>query len=162
MDDVMPRKSQPRQVWWALVFGLNLIVSLFFGWMVTAEGGRIGMAAGVALLWYLGHRLCAISDPFGRALVAGGFVVALTQLFPIAHIFVGIVSVGIAQSLLHEPDSGSSIHSPIAGLIATGSMGVIMMTVAACLGAIGSLMFARRRSAVPAQVPGLYDRQLDA
>jgi hypothetical protein len=165
MDDfTSPWTSHTRPAWWALVFGLNLIVPLLFGWTVTSEGGRIGMVAGVGLLWYLGHRLCAMSDPIGRALVGGGIVVGLAQLFPVAHICVGVASVEVANAVLQQlyPDKG--MQSAIGGLIATGMMGLVMMIVAACIGAIGDKLFRRRPrvAPTPASVSQLYDRHLDA
>ena len=130
--------------------------------MVTSEGGRIGMAAGTALLWYFGHRICAMNDAISRVLVGGGVVVGLAQLFPVAHIFVGLASVGIANALLQQPSSDMGVTSEIGGLIATGTMGLVMMSGASVIGAIGALLFRRRPGVAPASVSQLYDRQLDA
>src|SRR4051812_45955968 len=36
---------------WSVVFAANLVVPLLFGWTVTQQGGRIGMALGTFVLY---------------------------------------------------------------------------------------------------------------
>jgi hypothetical protein len=161
MDGFIPGKSLSRRGTWTPVFALNLMVPLFFGWMVTQEGGRIGMGAGIALLWYLGYCLFGLSEACGRALVIGGVLVAVVQFCPILHILAGLASVGLADALWHGSFADMRINTEIGGFIATLVMGLLMMGVAAVIGAIGSLMFPGQPRVSPAPASHLYDRQLD-
>ncbi len=165
MGAFIPEKPRSRRRIWTLVFALNLIVPLFFGWMMTADGGRFGMAAGIGLLWYLGDRACGWTDGWGRALVSGGFVVALSQLFPLLQIWAGIVGTGIATALERvtsgEPRVGGTLHTELGGLIATGVTGLCLMGVAAFCGGIGVWLTSRRSRVTPQRGSLLYDRQLD-
>jgi hypothetical protein len=163
MDKFIPEKPPSRRGRWTMIFGLNLVVPLYFGDLVTIDGGRIGMAAGIGLLWSLGYRLSGMSDAWGRALLIGGTVVAATQLLPILQIFVGLVSVSLAGAQFRVPVSYMRVKGEIGGFIATFSMGLIMMSGAALVGAIGSAMFPRRPGAEPGPAPAgpLFDRQLD-
>jgi hypothetical protein len=163
MDEFSPEKAPSRLGMWSIAFASNLVVPLFLGWMVTQQGGRIGMGAGIGLLWYLGYRVCGGSDACGRALVIGGILVAATQFCPILQIFTGVMSVGFADHVWPGSFANMGIRTELSGLIATLSMGLMMMGVAAVIGTIGSLMFPGRSrvSPAPAPAPLLYDRQLD-
>jgi hypothetical protein len=165
MGAFIPERPRSRGRIWTLVFVLNLIVPLFFGWMLTADSGRFGMAAGIGLLWYLGYRACGQNDWWGRALVRGGFLVALTQLFPLLQIWAGVVGVGIASALgplvMADTHIGGTIHTGLGGLIATVLTGLSLMGVAAFCGAITVWLTSRRAQTSPAHGSVLYDRQLD-
>jgi hypothetical protein len=161
MDEFIPEKTPSRRDMWSIAFVANLALPLFFGWMVTYEGGRIGMVAGVGLLWYLGYRICGASDACGRALVIGAIPVAAAQLCPILHIFAGITSVGVADAVCHGSFANTGIKTELGGFIATLSMGVMMIGVAAVIGTIGSLLFPRRPRERLVAGSHLYDRYLD-
>ncbi len=163
MDKFIPEKPPSRLGLWTIAFGVNLVVPLYIGCHVTNDGGRIGMAAGIGLLWYLGYRVCGMSDAWGRAMVFGGIVVAPTQLLPILQIIAGVVSVNLAGALTRTSGGDMSVATPIGGLIATLSMGLIMMSGALLLGAIGSAMFPGRPRTGPELAPAdhLFDWQLD-
>lgn len=96
-----PETSEPttyRALWWGLwsnVYLVNLPVPLFFGFLVTSGGGWIGMGCGVIVTWCLGQIVCLWSGTLRKALVIGGCVVALTQLFPVLQ----FILVGIAVDL---------------------------------------------------------------
>ena len=47
MDEFIPEENPSRLEMWSIAFASNLIVPLLIGWMVTQEGGRIGMVAGI-------------------------------------------------------------------------------------------------------------------
>jgi hypothetical protein len=124
---------------WALAFGLNLVVPLVFGWTMTSEGGRFGMAAAVGVLWYLGHRLCEESEECSHTLPIGGFIFAATQVCPILQISSGVLSVGIAIALGQGSDSDwgpPGIRTESGGPIATGLTGLTLIGAAAIRGAI--------------------------
>jgi hypothetical protein len=161
MDEFIPEENPSRLEMWSIAFASNLIVPLLIGWMVTQEGGRIGMVAGIGLLWYLGYRVCVASDGCGRALVIGGILVAATQLCPILQIFTGIMSVGFADHVWPGSFADMGIRTELSGLIATLSMGLMMMGLAAVIGTIGNLLFPARSWVAPAPASHLYDRQVD-
>lgn len=161
MDEFIPEENPSRLGMWSIAFASNLIVPLLIGWTVTQEGGRIGMGAGIGLLWYLGYRVCVASDWCGRALVIGGILVAATQFCPILQIFTGIMSVGFANHVWPGSFADMGIRTELSGLIATLSMGLMMMGVAAVIGTIGNLLVPARSWVSPSPTPHLYDRQVD-
>jgi hypothetical protein len=161
MDEFSPEKAPSRLGMWSIAFASNLVVPLLIGWMVTQQGGRIGMVAGIGLLWYLGYRVCVASDGCGRALVIGGILVAATQFCPILPVFAGLMGLGVAERLWPESFVNMGTKTELGGFIATVVMGLVMMGVAAVIGSIANVLFPRRPRVSPAPASHLYDRQLD-
>ena len=81
-----------RHLGWGIVFALNSIIPLCFGWDVTRSGGRIGMAAATVALWLLGHFVCVKSADVASVLVGGGSCLAMSQVFPIVHLVAGAIA----------------------------------------------------------------------
>ncbi len=164
MDKPTSFTAHERQFLWPVALAINLIVPVMFGLLVTEHGGRIGMVAGIVLLWYLGHRICVINDALGRALVVGGFIVATTQLIPVLQFVSGIVSVGSVVALrlgTAADDEHSEGMTELGGLIATVMTGLALMAVAALCGAIVGWLTAGRLRSKPVSGSHLHDRQLD-
>jgi hypothetical protein len=70
---------------WAAVCALNTVVPLFFGLMVTEQGGRVGMGLGMVVLFAAVWRVCAKFRKLGVFLITGGIIVGFTQLFPVVQ-----------------------------------------------------------------------------
>jgi hypothetical protein len=152
---------------WLCAFTSNLIVPVLFGLLMTRLGGRIGMGAAIALLWYLGHRICGLSVASGRALVIGGFIIAAMQCFPILQIVAGAMSMGLVRVLglgdfsVDDDDPFPSGLTELGGLVAAGLTGLTLMGLAACCGAIVAWLNAERPRVRLLPGSALYDRHVD-
>jgi len=81
-----------RRAWragWALVFLLNVPLPLAFGHAFTEKGGRVGMYAALAAVWWLGHRYLSRATAVRGAVLAGAVLVALTQVVTLARVQMG-------------------------------------------------------------------------
>ncbi|KAJ3058971.1 hypothetical protein HK102_010226 [Quaeritorhiza haematococci] len=74
---------------WTVVVAANLPVPLYFGIMVTSASGRLGMACGVLLIYWLGRRACHVAREAMVAVIYGGWAVAASQFFPVLQIAAG-------------------------------------------------------------------------
>lgn len=108
-DVVSPRRLVTT---WILVFLINLPVPVMFGSSVVASaGGYAGMALGCLLWCGLGLILC-----FGRharhiqATIRGGWLVALTQFYPVLHMLIGLLAGVLVGAVF---DAGSSGRGPM-------------------------------------------------
>jgi hypothetical protein len=123
---------------WAFVLAINMAVPLLFSGSVTEQHGKLGM--GVALLSFLvcGCYLCAYHRKLALALLVGGVLVALTQLFPILQILAGLIGMAVGQSL-GQTSSGADeatphLRSEVGGFVVTLVTGGILIGAAACSG----------------------------
>ena len=136
----------------SLVFLLNLPVPFFWGVTVNEKRNTFFMLAGCAMLLALGCFLCSRSRRIGFSLTAGGRVVALSQLFPMLQITVGVLVVegfGAATGLVKSDEYGAAYESgisPWACLVFTLLTGLILMGIALVLGEIIRWLFYRKRA----------------
>lgn len=122
MSNGQARSDWKWSVWWSAVYAANLPVALFFGWIATEQGGRLGMAAGIAVLWTVGLAVCAWPGRLRQILVVGGWVVALSQMIVLPHIFIGTFALGSWGSIT---GANSGIDGP---LTEVGGFAVTLMT----------------------------------
>lgn len=119
-----PSRLTIRRLAWAAVLAANLPIPLYLGYLCTEGGGRVGMLAGVGLIWLLGHESCRRQPKLASVVIPGGWFVALTQLFPILQFFSGafalrVVSLGLAREGM--PRAGGDLAAFTATLL-TGGM----------------------------------------
>jgi len=153
MGKVAEAPDRPPYRAWLVVFLANLPVPLMFAWNLTMQHGRIGMAVAIVLCWYFGHRVGAKSRWIDRALVAGGIVVALSQVIGILHISAGVMSLEIGSRLgqVTSNEWGPREITELGGLLVTILTGGILMTVAMVCGSVICLIFPDRRPRDPEQ-----------
>lgn len=147
--DPLARKKAgpPHLLWcpslrWALVFILNLIVPLFFGWQETQKSGRAGMFVGILALMIFSSRANSASRPLERAWVLGGSLIAMTQFWPILAMFSGLFALGLTAHVgwaagPHVPE----VTCEAGGLLATLITGGLLMTVSFSVGMFLLLIF---------------------
>lgn len=100
--------ARPTIISWVIVFLLNLPIPVFFGSSVVASAsGYTGMAVGCVLWCGLGILLC-----FGQqakhiqATTRGGLLVALSQFYPILHMFAGLLAGAVVAAVFGAGNSG--------------------------------------------------------
>lgn len=164
MDDPASSESRESQHRWPIAMGVNLFAPIFMALPFTQSGGRIGMAAGIGVFWYLGHRVCAARPGLGRSLVVGGFLFAWSQIFPVVQMITGMTAVVIVSRLgpaCFPRQPGDPGLTELGGLIATLTTGAILATMALIVGALVTM--GRSRPVTPPVAPRslLYDRHID-
>ncbi len=152
---VSDRKGNPRAggftyVAWIFVFAINMAVPLLFSASVTQQNGRSGMLIGTLFLFVLGCYICAANRKLAVALLAGGAVVALTQLFPMLQFIAGSIGMGVGQALGHATflgdDNPPRVTSEYGGFVVTFVTGGVLMAGSLCTGILLQLVrrFLRR------------------
>ncbi len=143
-DETM--KSNQWLISWTVIFGLNLMIPLMFGWGMCDSNGKIGLMLAVALCWGVGVVGLTGERRWGRALAYGGIPVGFSQFFPFAQIYAGIIAIKVydrlsgggeapVQDLPRGPLSGPG------GFVVTCLTGGLLMTAAFALGWIINMIF---------------------
>jgi hypothetical protein len=98
-----------------------------------------------------GHLACRIGPGIAFALVVGGFLVALTQFFPLLHIVVGSLSLYVVSVRGNPPEVSQpyTLHSEVGGFIATALTGLFFVSLALSVGWCLYELFAKPRRFVP-------------
>jgi MFS family permease len=153
------------QMWtfgtWIFVFAINMAVPLLFSSSMTEEHGKLGMAIALLASVACGCFLCAYHRELALALIIGGVLVGLTQLFPILQFLAGIIGTAVGQALglaeFGNDERGPRVTSELGGFVVTLVTGGILITAAALLGmAIRSLIARnRKRRSRPPEAPFL-------
>lgn len=131
---------------WPIVFGMNAIVPALFGWSVSVEHGRLGIALAAAALLAKGWLLCWRRPAWARLLMMGSIPIAVTQIFPIVHFAVGVFALIAAEALGLGHPSPPQLKSELAGFVVT-LLGMLLAgaaLVGALLGMMPGTWFARK------------------
>ena len=91
------RPLRPHFAWFCMVI-VNLPIPLLFGFGVTSDAGRIGMLIGIAAVYVCGFWGCNVMPRIMYRLNVGSILVAVSQLWPMLHMSVGMMAVGISQA----------------------------------------------------------------
>jgi asparagine N-glycosylation enzyme membrane subunit Stt3 len=130
------RAGRGWHVAWAAVFAANLPAPLYLASELDGHAAYwAGVAAALLAALALGHRAVA-RDPAARgALVSGGVVVALTQVFPVVQVYAGIGAAVVAQFVVPEKNEFAR------GFWLTTFTGALLVAVALLCGALVRLVF---------------------
>ena len=133
---------------WLLVFALNVVAPLFFGWNITGSGGRVGMFLAMLVLLALGFWICASARQIGFPLVVGGVAVALSQVFPILQVMAGGLAFAVAEAVgVCAPTKlEPSAETVAAGFIVTMTTGGLLVAASLVAGLAIRAVLALRRS----------------
>ena len=135
-----PRTGGLTYVAWIFVFAINMAVPLLFSVSLTDQHGRLGMSVAAFFLCALGCYICAANRKLAVALLAGGAVVALTQLLPGLQIIAGMIGMGVGQALGHATLGGDSdparMTSEFGGFVVTFITGGILIAGSLCAGVL--------------------------
>jgi len=132
-----PVVTPPTWAWSAVVVA-NLPVTALLGWLITVEMGRVGMACGILLLYWLGYLACFLAGEYVRTVIYGAWVVAVSQTFPLLQIVAGAPANLLVQVMergeISETGPPESITTLLGGLLATLVTGSILIASAAAFG----------------------------
>lgn len=117
-----PSRTRSLLAWaglWSVVFGANLIFPALLGAaLVGWENGRAGMLVGIWGLWAAGVFAGLGPARLRTSLLAGGYVAALLQLFPVLQLLAGLTAAaawGRTLGLPWEPGEGTARGSQTSG-----------------------------------------------
>jgi hypothetical protein len=133
------RRAGPlTYVAWVFVFAVNMALPLLLSSSITREHGKLGMSIAALLLLSLGCFICAVRRKLATALIAGGTLVGLSQLFPALHIIAGMIGMTVGKALgladLGNDERSDQILSEYGGFVVTFVTGGILMAAGACAG----------------------------
>ena len=117
------------QTAWFLAVAINLPIPLMFGFSFTAEGAaRLGMLIGIAAVYGTGVWICLHKAEVMWRLIVGSVFTALSQIWPMLHMLVGIVAMGISKFIFdadRERDQIEAIPEVVLSTLLTG-LGLII------------------------------------
>jgi hypothetical protein len=130
-------KTEDRGGWawalsWTVVFALNLVVPLIFGWDMTEHGGHVGLIVATAMLWVSGFRVGGKTRDRRFVMLSGGTFVALTQFVPFLQIMAGLAGWGLTSL----STSKSPLFTEAQGFLATIITGGLLLVAAIFFGRI--------------------------
>jgi hypothetical protein len=115
---------------WLSVVLINLPLPVFFGIASSQGFGRFGMPVGIGLVTAVGWLLCRQFPDFMRKLSIGSVLTALSQFYPMLHIFVGAWAVALCGGAGGGGRDLDGIFQVTAATILTG-IGLILPSIAA-------------------------------
>ena len=114
---------------WFLAVAINLPAPLMFGFSFTAAGAaRLGMLIGIAAVYGTGVWICLHRAEVMWRLIVGSVLTALSQIWPMLHMLVGIVAMGISKFIFdadRERDQLEAIPEVVLTTLLTG-IGLIL------------------------------------
>ncbi|WP_165068812.1 hypothetical protein [Paludisphaera rhizosphaerae] len=127
----------PPVMEWLMVSSANLIVPGVLGFLVSSNGGRVGMLLGVLIAFAVGSFVCFVAPERTGVIIDGGWVVAILQLLPLPQMLAGGMGLGVAGLLgLAQLEGRPSIDSLLGGLISTLATALILVAFAGLFGVI--------------------------
>ncbi|MEM6331036.1 MAG: hypothetical protein AAF790_12395 [Planctomycetota bacterium] len=115
--------SKRRLAAWCGGWLLNMPVAAVFGWGGTTDSGRLGMFVGIVALMLIGGVGVLYTRRFGRAVVIGTPIFAVTQFYPLIQIYCGLFTAFVMEAIgLGAEDLGFA-----GGLLATLVCGGMLM-----------------------------------
>jgi hypothetical protein len=92
---------------WPTAVVLHLPVPLWFGWFVAAGGiARLGMFAGIAIVYGIGRRLCSSNPWLMKRLAVGSMITSVSQFWPMAQMLIGMFAISVSAAIFSVNNSG--------------------------------------------------------
>jgi hypothetical protein len=120
-----------RSVFWSIILCANLVVPLYLAFSLTKEGGRLGIAIAILCYWMLGLIAIRHSHRFGSILLSGGFIIGLSQFWPVLQAWAGVAALE-AWHKVHVWTGGAAARgrplSEFDGFAVTTLTGAMLLT----------------------------------
>ncbi len=124
---------------WLLAVLINLPIPVMFGSGVVVGPARFGMLLGIIAVYAVGVWCCTMQSGTMWRLIVGSLLTALSQLWPVLHMFVGLIAMGISRAIFFVVDENfTRIPEVISATILTG-IGLILPSFA--FGLVGIAVF---------------------
>lgn len=129
-------KPSVLQTAWLLAVLLNLPVPIMFGESAVSDArALVGLPLGIAAVYFTGVLVCLQrSGPMWRLIVGSG-ITALSQFFPFAHMMIGLLAMGLSESIFDPDRSTRDISSLPEAALATILTGLGLILPSLLMGA---------------------------
>ena len=125
---------------WALSTCLNAVVPMMFASAIVHQNAYWVVVLGVILVFVTGALVSIRFPQVQRPLLAGSYAMGLAQLFPIIHVFAGIIAYTILQAMGLTVPQGDFFNtpmvSPLSILLLTFLVAAMLAVVAVGIGFI--------------------------
>jgi hypothetical protein len=130
---------------WFLAVSMNLPMPLILGFDATAEGAaRLGMPIGIVTVYGTGVWICLHRADVMWRLIVGSMFTALTQIWPVLHMLVGIVAMGISKFIFDPNRERGEIEVIPEVLLTTLLTGIGLILPSLVMGLVFLMMFGIR------------------
>lgn len=130
---------------WILAVAINLPVPLMFGFSFTAAGAaRLGMLIGIAVVYGTGVWICLHQASVMWRLIVGSVFTALSQIWPMLHMLVGIVAMGISKFIFDADRERDQIEAIPEVVLTTLLTGIGLIVPSLVMGLIVLMLFSIR------------------
>lgn len=140
--EMMP--TRPFLLRWALVTCLNAVVPMIFATAVVDSKSYWVVLMGLVLVFFIGACVCIRVTKLRRPILVGSYVLGVSQLFPIIHIFVGAFAMQVSQSmgLADKLDDAAAqeMSNPLSILLVILVTAGMLAIVALAMGAMLTLL----------------------
>lgn len=125
-----------RRAAWGAVVLLNLPIPLMFGMSFCKGESVIGMPIGILIVLLAGLWCCRRTPKAMSMLNSGAIITALSQFWPIAHIMIGSIAVGISRLAFDRDANTENLTGVISATSATLLTGIGLILLSFIFGAI--------------------------
>ena len=130
---------------WFLAVALNLPMPLILGFDATADGAaRLGMPIGIVTVYGTGVWICLHRAEVMWRLIVGSLFTALTQIWPVLHMLVGIVAMGISKFIFDANREREQIEAVPEVVLTTLLTGIGLILPSLVMGLIILMLFGIR------------------
>ena len=127
---------------WFLAVLMNLPMPLLLGFDATAEGAaRLGMPIGIVTVYGIGVWICLHRAEVMWRLIVGSIFTALTQIWPVLHMLVGIVAMGISKFIFDANREREQIEAVPEVVLTTLLTGIGLILPSIVMGLIFLMLF---------------------
>lgn len=136
------QKPAVVQTAWFLAVSMNLPIPLWLGFDVTSDGAaRIGMPIGILTVYGTGVWICSHRPEVMWRLIVGSIFTALTQIWPIFHMLVGIVAMGVSKFIFDPNREREQIEAIPEVVLTTLLTGIGLILPSLVMGLIFLMVF---------------------
>jgi hypothetical protein len=127
---------------WFLAVVINLPMPLILGFDATADGApRLGMPIGIFAVYFTGVWICWHRAEVMWRLIVGSIFTALTQIWPIVHMIVGLVAMGISKLIFDANREREQIEAIPEVVLTTLLTGIGLILPSLVMGLIFLMLF---------------------
>jgi len=131
-----PKSGSWLRIAWIAVVLINLPVPLLFGNECCKEAATFGMPIGILIVVVTGLWCCRQIPKMMAMLNSGAVITALSQFWPMFHIVIGSMAVGISQWLFEDSGNSTNLSKVPSATSATLITGAGLILVSFVFGAI--------------------------
>lgn len=124
----LPTNLKGLRIRWCVMVAVNVPLPAFFGLQATSGAGRIGMPIGIVFVAVIGLALCPRFPRVMSNLCRGAVLTAFSQFYPVMHMFIGIMAIGICHNIPGYDGNMSGVFQITMATLITGA-GLILASL---------------------------------